>query len=449
MGRPHDEPLGGARTTGRWIVVLADGETDQDALRSAVPGVTTVADSRDFDDGQVDVGQTASADATLFSELGVAVVTADASRLPALPTPGRGRRSVLSVSPELVHHPLPEVGLPPTRRPGAGAGASPRGSRAEVDTSWVRGYRDGVGDLTAQLLGGHDAGAAPEPPLVDTPEATWGVRVTGALASPRTGRGIAVAVLDTGIDLAHPDVAARAVTTQSFVTGESVQDGHGHGTHCAGTACGPAVPSSGPRYGVAPDAQLFVGKVLSDAGSGTDAGILAGINWAVLHGCHVVSLSLGADVAQVHPPYTAAGRRALDRGCLLVAAAGNNADRPAGQPGFVGPPASSPDVLAVGALDQRLDVAPFSARSLGATRGGQVDVAAPGVDVLSAWPLPTLYRSISGTSMATPHVAGLAALWAEETGLRGRDLWAVLLMESERLLAASADVGAGLVLAPP
>jgi subtilisin family serine protease len=199
---------------------------------------------------------------------------------------------------------------------------------------------------------------------------------------------------------------------------------------------------------VAPDAELLVGKVLSDAGAGTDASILAGINWAVLHDCHVVSLSLGADVATVHPPYTTAGRRALDRGCLLVAAAGNNADRSSGQPGFVGPPASSPHVLAVGAVDGCLELAPFSARSQPGTRGGQVDVAGPGVDVLSTWPLPTGYRRLSGTSMATPHVAGLAALWAERTGLRGRELWAVLAMESERLLAPSVDVGGGLVLAP-
>ena len=462
MGRPeHEQPVGGGRgpgatealhagrTTGRWIVVFADTPTDQATLRSAVPGVRTVADSRDFDDGRVDLAETASADATLFHELGMAVVAAEPADVPALSRPAAGARPVLSVSPELVHHLLPHVGVPGAGPPAASEPALPGGHRADVDTSWVRGYRDGVADLAERLVGTAGADAAPDPPLADTPEATWGVRATRAVSSPRSGLGISVAVLDTGIDLAHPDFTGRDITTQSFVPGESVQDAHGHGTHCAGTACGPRTPPDAPRYGVAPEAQLFVGKVLSDAGSGTDAGILAGINWAVLHGCHVVSMSLGADVPQVHPPYTAAGRRALDRGCLLVAAAGNNADRPAGQPGFVGPPASSPHVMAVAALDQRLAVAPFSARSLRATRGGQVDVAAPGVQVLSAWPMPERYRSISGTSMATPHVAGLAALWAEQTGLRGRDLWAVLVMESERLLAPSADVGAGLLLAPP
>jgi subtilisin family serine protease len=187
--------------------------------------------------------------------------------------------------------------------------------------------------------------------------------------------------------------------------------------------------------------------VLGDTGEGTDGGILAGIDWAVASGCAVISMSLGADVTQVHPPYSAAGRRALEQGSLIVAAAGNNAERQEGRFGFVGAPANSPEIIAVGAVDQRLATAWFSARSLPA-RGGQVDLAGPGVDVLSSWPMPERYRSISGTSMATPHVAGVAALWAEATGRRGLELWATLCQESRRLLTPSVDVGSGLVIAP-
>jgi subtilisin family serine protease len=267
------------------------------------------------------------------------------------------------------------------------------------------------------------------------------------VSSPRTGRGIRVAVLDTGVDLAHPDLAGRAVTATSFVPGQSAQDGHGHGTHCVGTACGPRTVAGSRGYGVAPEAEVLVGKVLSDEGSGTDAEILAGIAWAVRNGCQVISMSLGADTPEPSPAYTAAGRRALDQGSLIVAAAGNNADRGSGEIGFVGAPANSPDVLAVGALDALLEVASFSARST-ALPGGQVDLAAPGVDVYSSWPVPTCYDTISGTSMATPHVAGLAALWAEETGLRGRDLWWALDRASRRLPLPSVDVGSGLPRAP-
>jgi subtilisin family serine protease len=290
--------------------------------------------------------------------------------------------------------------------------------------------------------------AAAAPALFeDTTQFTWGIQAVEADSSPLSGRGIGVAVLDTGFDLSHPDFAGRTVTAQSFVPGEQAQDGHGHGTHCIGTSCGPRTPSTGPRYGVAYEADIFVGKVLSNSGSGTDGGILAGIDWAVANGCPVISMSLGADVMHAHPPYSAAGARALQAGSLIIAAAGNNADRRSGRNGFVGAPANSPEIMAVGALDQRLEMAFFSARSLPA-RGGQVDIAGPGFQVLSSWPLPTRYRAISGTSMATPHVAGVAALWAEATGRRGLELWATLCQESQRLLQPSVDVGSGLCIAP-
>jgi hypothetical protein len=418
-----------SETTGRQVVVFADADGEP-AVNWENAGISVVADSRDFAGGDVPADALQAAQATVFAELGIAVVSADAAQVGALQASAAGSRPVLSVSPELVHHVL------------------------EHDRSgYARGYRDGVSDLTERLLDADGTGDAvgQEPPggalFEDTPQATWGIQATKADCSPRSGRGIKVAVLDTGFDLSHPDFAGRNVTTRSFVPGESAQDGHGHGTHCIGTACGPRAPSTGPRYGVAYEADILVGKVLSNAGSGTDGGILAGIDWAVSHGCPVISMSLGADVMQAHPPYSAAGARALEKGSLIIAAAGNNADRRAGRPGFVGAPANSPEIMAVGALDQQLEMAYFSARSLPA-RGGQVDIAGPGFQVNSSWPMPTRYRTISGTSMATPHVAGVAALWAESTGRRGLELWATLCQESQRLMQPSVDVGSGLCLAP-
>ncbi|MGX5714833.1 S8 family serine peptidase [Arthrobacter sp. MAHUQ-56] len=417
----------GAETTGRFIVVFArDAASPSAVLESA--GLANAADSRDFRDREVDVSETSGADATYFSSLGIAVVSAAPEQLGALQTTEAAENAVLSVSPELIHHVLT---------------AGP--------TEYVRGYRDAVLDLDTRLNGNGQGAGAAAPPTVpifqDTAQFTWGLQAVQATSSQYSGRGIKVAVLDTGFDATHPDFAGRTITTRSFVQGEGPEDGHGHGTHCIGTSCGSKSPSTGPRYGVAYEADIFAGKVLGNSGSGSDAGILAGIDWALTSGCHIISMSLGADVPQIHPPYVAAGKRALDAGTLIIAAAGNNARRLQGNFGFVGTPANSPFIMAVGALDHQLDVAFFSARSL-PIRGGQVDVAGPGWQVYSSWPMPTRYRSISGTSMATPHAAGVAALWAQATGFRGRELWSSLVQECDRLIAPSLDVGSGLVIAP-
>ncbi|MDQ0768024.1 subtilisin family serine protease [Pseudarthrobacter defluvii] len=417
----------GAETTGRFIVVFArDAASPSSVLESA--GLSNVADSRDFGDREVDVSESSGADATYFSSLGIAVVSAAPEQIGALQTTEAVENAVLSVSPELIHHVLP---------------AGP--------TEYVRGYRDAVLDLDTRLNGNGQGTGVAAPPTVpifqDTDQFTWGLQAVQAQSSQYSGRGVKVAVLDTGFDATHPDFAGRNITTRSFVQGEGPEDGHGHGTHCIGTSCGSKSPSTGPRYGVAYEADIFAGKVLGNSGSGSDAGILAGIDWALSSGCHIISMSLGADVRQIHPPYVAAGKRALDAGTLIIAAAGNNARRLQGNFGFVGTPANSPFIMAVGALDHQLDVAFFSARTL-PVRGGQVDVAGPGWQVYSSWPMPTRYRTISGTSMATPHAAGVAALWAQATGFRGRELWSSLVQDCDRLIAPSLDVGSGLVIAP-
>ncbi|WP_247048721.1 S8 family serine peptidase [Arthrobacter rhizosphaerae] len=418
-----------AETTGRFVVVFTQDESNPSLVLESA-GLSNVADSRDFQDREVDFSETSGADATFFSSLGIAVVSAEPEQIGALQTSHEAQGAVLSVSPELVHHVL-------TAAPG----------------EYVRGYRDAVTDLDTRLNGANGQGGAataavPTVPIFqDTNQFAWGLQAVQANSSQYSGRGVKVAVLDTGFDSTHPDFAGRNITSRSFIPGESPQDGHGHGTHCIGTSCGPKTPSTGPRYGVAYEADIFSGKVLSNAGSGSDAGILAGIDWAVSNRCAIISMSLGANVPQVHPPYVAAGKRTLDAGSLIIAAAGNNALRLQGKVGFVGAPANSPFIMAVGALDHQLDVAFFSARSL-AVRGGHIDVAGPGWQVYSSWPMPARYRSISGTSMATPHVAGVAALWAQATGFRGRELWAVLIQESDRLIEPSVDVGSGLVIAP-
>ena len=320
---------------------------------------------------------------------------------------------------------------------------------------YLRGYRDGVVQLIDRLLAPEGAVAGDGDLFAAAPretEFTWGLQATRVDRSRFSGAGVRVAVLDTGLDMQHPDFAGRRIIARSFVQGETAQDGHGHGTHCIGTACGPQRPGQLPRYGIAFGADIYAGKVLSNAGSGTDGGILGGINWAIANRCAVVSMSLGIPACfgpsqPFSQVFEQVAQRALAQGTLIVAAAGNESSRPLSICA-VSHPANCPSILAVGAIDSRGRVARFSNGGLN-PQGGQVDLAAPGVTVRSAWPQPRLYRTIDGTSMATPHVAGIAALFAEANpGMAGRDLVSLLFQHARRLMLPARDVGAGLVQAP-
>jgi subtilisin family serine protease len=411
-------------------VLSDDVHGDEAALTTAVrevAGAASIASTSDFTEGALDVEQALAADAAVFPELGLAVVSADPAQAAALSASARADGRILAVEPEQTLYAI-------TESPG-------------LSTDFLHGYREAANHLY-ELASGEGAGAAVElAGFSDTAAFTWGLQATGVSTSSWDGRGVAVAILDTGFDLAHPDFAGRAITAQSFVPGEPPQDGHGHGTHTAGTACGSATPSVGRRYGVATAADIFIGKVLNNQGSGTDTTILAGMSWAIANNARVVSMSLGADVRSVSVRYERAGSRALAAGTLIVAAAGNNAHRQFGDPGFVGTPANSPSIMAVGAVDAQSDTAVFSARS-NPVPGGQVDIAGPGVAVYSSWPMSRRYNTISGTSMATPHVAGIAALWHQATGATGAALWTAVIQAAQRLPLASVDVGTGLAQAP-
>ncbi|HEY0464437.1 MAG TPA: S8 family serine peptidase [Polyangiaceae bacterium] len=349
-----------------------------------------------------------------------------------------GSSRVSSLPPPADALPGPRL-LPPSLPPSGGLSAD-----------FLRGYTAAL----QGLLSSAEPSAAS--PLFRAPDlglelaatsATWGLQVTRVSLATQSGHGIRVAVLDTGMDLHHPDFTGRNITSRSFITGEAVQDGHGHGTHCIGISCGPRSPNGVQRYGVAYGAEIFVGKVLSNAGSGADGGILAGINWAVQNKCQIVSMSLGSPVAAgatFSQTYQNAARIAEQKGTLIVAAAGNESHRPA-MVAPVGHPANCPTILAVGALDSNLQVAPFSCGGVSGD-GGEVNIAAPGVNVFSSWPMPLRYNTISGTSMATPCVAGILALYAEATGLRGLAL-ANFVLKKSKYLGSVRDFGWGLLQA--
>ncbi|MCE2652766.1 MAG: S8 family serine peptidase [Planctomycetaceae bacterium] len=199
----------------------------------------------------------------------------------------------------------------------------------------------------------------------------YGIGMVNAAAawSGSRGSGARVAVLDTGVDLSHPDLPAPAAA-ESFISGQPVQDGNRHGTHCSGTVL--AVDNDEGVIGVAPQATLLIGKVLSDGGSGSTSGIIAGIQWAVTNNAHVISMSLGG--GGFDQAFADACAAAVSAGVVVVAAAGNsNTDVPSY-------PASYPGVISVAAIDSSQNRASFS------NFGPTISLSAPGVGVLSTVP---------------------------------------------------------------
>ena len=421
-------------TTGRFIVTFREGaHTEAMAALKKHAGVTKakMLTSADFGESGVDMAQFPDSGGVMFDHIGVAVVSIDPTAAGALAQEAGDNSSILAIEPEGFMYAL--------------------GDLQPLTLDYLRGFRDAADSIYshASQRTTEAEGAEVSAAFLDTAALTWGLLASKVATSHFTGNGIKVAILDTGLALTHPDFAGRLVVSKSFIPGiVSANDGHGHGTHCTGTSCGPLKPPIGRRYGIAHKALIHIGKVLSDQGSGVDGGILAGIDWAIGNKCAVISMSLGANAQTTTVAYETVGQRALNAGSLIVAAAGNNANRSSGNFGFVGRPANSRSFMSVAAVDASLRVANFSARDTVQAAGTAVDIAGPGVAVYSSWLMPTRYNTISGTSMATPHVAGIAALWAEATGARGAALWQRLIVNARSLGAPVVDVGRGLVQAP-
>ena len=315
----------------------------------------------------------------------------------------------------------------------------------------------------------------------DEENVTWGVKAVGTDQSPYAGRGVKVAVLDTGIDAGHSAFSGVEILQKDF-TGECDGDENGHGTHVAGTIFGQNV--DGVRIGVAPGIeQALVGKVLDAQGGGSTKSIAMAIEWAINQGANVISMSLGMDfpglvkalIESGLPPEPATsqalesyranvrlfdtiadstqGKGDFFQATIILAATGNESrrDEPPNYEIAAAPPSAAEGISAIGALGQELGglvVAPFS--------NTKPDFSAPGVDVISARSGGGLVK-LSGTSMATPHAAGVAALWAEKLNRSMGSLSAKAL--SANLIASATldllkkgfdpiDVGMGIVQAP-
>jgi subtilisin family serine protease len=316
----------------------------------------------------------------------------------------------------------------------ATAGALPveglNGAGVRVDRGQAGAFREAVfgrpgRDGSARTAGARGLDGAVEQVLldrvleVDLADSVPQIGAPHAWAAGVTGEGVRVAVLDTGVDSGHPDLAGQVIAAENFTPEPDATDAHGHGTHVASTIAGTGAASGGARAGVAPGADLLSGRVCNAGGQCLESWIMAGMEWATRQGADVVNMSLGGAPTDGSDPLSQlVNQLSADTGTLFVISAGNTGS------GFrrVGTPGAADAALTVGAVDKQDHRASFSSR--GPRIGDHAvkpEITAPGVGIVAARaggtslgsPVDDHYTAVNGTSMAAPHVAGAAALLAQ------------------------------------
>jgi subtilisin family serine protease len=305
-------------------------------------------------------------------------------------------------------------------------------ARATVDKVWLD-----------QKVHATDEDSAPQ---IGAP-AAWDAGYTGA--------GVKVAVLDTGIDTTHPDLQGKVIAEANFSTSPTTTDHFGHGTHVASILAGTGAASGGLRRGIAFGADLLNGKVLDDSGNGELSQVIAGMSWAAAdQDADIINMSLGVRglyTDGTDPVSQAVDQLTADTGALFVIAAGNDGPND----GTVTTPGAASSALTVGAVDKNDVLASFSGRG---PRAGDFalkpDITAPGVGIIAAraagtslgTPIDANYTALDGTSMATPHVAGAAAvLLQQRPNLTGQQLKALLTSTAVPQNASVYEQGGGRV----
>jgi subtilisin len=327
-----------------------------------------------------------------------------------------------------------------------------------ADTVASEGSGSEVLDTISQGKPDESIGGKPTPgPIASirpapTDQVPWGVRAIyndDLIETTSGGVGVNVAVLDTGVLMTHPDLKDRIAQCKDFTSAKTpmidgkCEDKNGHGTHVAGIIAADGGADGLGIYGVAPEANIFAYRVCGNNGSCWADDIAGAITAAANQGANIINMSLGSDVESTM--IKSAINYAVSKNVLVVAAAGN--DGP--DIGSIDYPGANPNVIAVGAFDVSLEMADWSSRGVnsntekGVIEEGDVEFAAPGVIIESTWK-DGGYLILSGTSMATPHISGLAAqIWNKSAEDPDSDTRALLKSFVKEILPAGEDDASG------